>query len=388
MSSVKDLDLLLQSFVDKGIPGCALKVVQNGTTLYEGYFGHSDTSGTPLTDKSVFRLASMSKIPLYTAMMMLYERGAFLLSDPVSTFFPEWATSKKYVRHANGYIDVVPTEHPVTIRDTLTMKCGLPYCNSDAPTADPTLQGMQNCMKPLWEKGHYTLREQIRAMADAPLAFEPGSHWLYGFSSELAAGIIEAVCEKPVNEALRDMIFDPLEMNDTGDIFFGDISDRMVKLYVKKEDGSLGNGPTFFDEKHLSGDEHEAGWRRLFSTADDYSKLMQLLSCGGSCKGRQLIGSQTIDLMRANSLTPQQQIDFEDAYNAGYGYGCGVRTVIAPERGNMNSSIGAFGWTGAFGTWCEADPSEKLSIVYMHNLIPNDELSCHHRVRTAAYGLI
>ena len=91
MSSVKDLDLLLQSFVDKGIPGCALKVVQNGTTLYEGYFGHSDTSGTPLTDKSVFRLASMSKIPLYTAMMMLYERGAFLLSDPVSTFFPEWA---------------------------------------------------------------------------------------------------------------------------------------------------------------------------------------------------------------------------------------------------------------------------------------------------------
>lgn len=45
MSSVKDLDLLLQSFVDKGIPGCALKVVQNGTTLYEGYFGHSDTSG-------------------------------------------------------------------------------------------------------------------------------------------------------------------------------------------------------------------------------------------------------------------------------------------------------------------------------------------------------
>ena len=97
-------------------------------------------------------------------------------SHPVSTFFPEWATSKKYVRHANGYIDVVPTEHPVTIRDTLTMKCGLPYCNSDAPTADPTLQGMQNCMKPLWEKGHYTLREQMRAMADAPLAFEPGSH--------------------------------------------------------------------------------------------------------------------------------------------------------------------------------------------------------------------
>ena len=130
------------------------------------------------------------------------------------------------------------------------------------------------------------------------------------------------------------MIFDPLEMNDTGDIFFGDISDRMVKLYVKKRGWfSWKTGLPSLMKKHLSGDEHEAGWRRLFSTVDDYSKLMQLLSCGGSCKGRQLIGSQTIDLMRANSLTPQQQIDFEDAYNAGYGYGCGVRTVIAPERG-------------------------------------------------------
>ena len=86
MSSVKDLDLLLQSFVDKGIPGCALKVVQNGTTLYEGYFGHSDTSGTPLTDKSVFRLASMSKIPLYTAMMMLYERGEMCIRDSIVRF--------------------------------------------------------------------------------------------------------------------------------------------------------------------------------------------------------------------------------------------------------------------------------------------------------------
>ena len=85
MSSVKDLDLLLQSFVDKGIPGCALKVVQNGTTLYEGYFGHSDTSGTPLTDKSVFRLASMSKIPLYTAMMM--SAVPFFCQIPSAHFF-------------------------------------------------------------------------------------------------------------------------------------------------------------------------------------------------------------------------------------------------------------------------------------------------------------
>lgn len=388
MSATKDLDLLLNHFIEKGIPGCALQVVQNGTTLYEGYFGYADTDQTPITKDSVFRLASMSKIPLYTAMMILYEKGAFLLSDPISHFFPEWAHSKKLIQHPNGYVDLVPTERPINILDTLTMRCGLPYCHSDAPTADLILQGMQNCMQPLWKKGHYTLREQIQAMSDAPLAFEPGSHWLYGFSSELAAGIIEAVCQKPVNEVLRELLFDPLEMNQTGDIFFGSISEQMVKLYTQSETGSLQSDSSVFDKKHLPGAEHEAGWRRLFSTVNDYSKLMQMLACGGTFNKKQLLSRQTIDLMRTNGLTAQQQIDFEDSYNAGYGYGCGVRTVIAPERGNLNSSVGAFGWTGGFGTWCEADPSEQLSIVYMHNLLPNHELYCHHRVRTAAYGLI
>lgn len=389
MATAKDLDLLLEGFVKRGIPGCALQIAQRGKTLYEGYFGCSDlSSSAPVTSDSIFRMASMSKIPLYVGMMMLYERGKFLLSDPISNFFPEWAQIKKYVRHPNGYVDVVPVQRPITIRDTLSMKCGLPYCNSDAPTSDLTLRGMQECMRPLWEKGHFTLREQIAAIAKAPLACEPGTHWIYGFSSELAAGVIEAVCDKPVNDALKEMLFDPLGMENTGAVFFGDISRRIVKLYAQDDQGAMSPGPDFFDKKHLPGKEHEAGWGRLFSNVNDYTKLMQMLACGGVYDGIRIMGSQTIDLMRSNGLTPQQQADFEDSYNAGYGYGCGVRTVIDPARGNLNSSIGAFGWSGAFGTWCEADPSEGVSIVYMHNLLPNHEQYCHHRVRAASYGLI
>ena len=395
MSSVKDLDLLLQSFVDKGIPGCALKVVQNGTTLYEGYFGHSDTSGTPLTDKSVFRLASMSKIPLYTAMMMLYERGAFLLSDPVSTFFPEWATSKKYVRHANGYIDVVPTEHPVTIRDTLTMKCGLPYCNSDAPTADPTLQGMQNCMKPLWEKGHYTLREQIRAMADAPLAFEPGSHWLYGFSSELMAGLIEVLTEKPAEMAIKELLFEPLDMESSANFLFNDLESRLVKDYYLRPGKQLGEA----DALYIPTAEHEAkfvgklgtvpGFARVITNCRDYTKLMQMLANGGIHNGRRIIGRKTIDLIRSNTLTPTMiEEDFSNTYLAGYGYGYGMRTLMNRHVGQNNGNIGQFGWTGGSGTWAEADPSTGVSVVYMHNLQPNLEEYHHLRMRATAFGCL
>ncbi len=160
MATVKDIDMLLEGFVKRGLPGCSLKVMQRGNTLYEGYFGYTDLSGdTPVTKDTLFRQASMSKIPLYTAMMLLYQRGKFLLTDPVGNYLPEWKESKKYVRHPNGYVEIVPTRAPITIRDTLSMKCGLPYCNSDAPTEDITLRGMQECMRPLWAKGHYTLQE-------------------------------------------------------------------------------------------------------------------------------------------------------------------------------------------------------------------------------------
>ncbi len=386
MSTTKDLDRLLQSFVERGLPGCSLKVIQRGSVLYEGCFGVADLdTQKPLTKDSLFRQASMSKIPLYTVMMMLYERGLFLLTDPVGNYLPNWKQSRKYVRHPNGYVDVVPTQRPILIRDILSMKCGLPYCNSDAPTDDLALQGMQECMRPLWEKGHYTLQEQLDAVSKAPLAFEPGSHWLYGFSSELAAGVIEAVCQKPVNEVFREMLFEPLGMHDTAAIFHGNAQERLVTLYQKNGEGRLVPGPAFFDKKHLPGPENEAGWARLYASVDDYCALMQMLACGGEHKGKRIMGKTTIDLMRTNGLSAGQLADFPEA---GYGYGCGFRTVIDREKGNLNASLGAFGWTGGFGTFCEADPQEGLSIVYMHNLIPNDEQYYHPRVRTAAYGLL
>ncbi len=389
MTATANLGMLLQGFVDKGLPGCALKVMQRGKTVYEGYYGYSDVdTKAPVSDQSVFRLASMSKLPLYTTMMMLYERGKFLMSDPIHKFLPEWRETKKFTTDSNGTVRVVPTDGPITIRDVMSMKCGLPYCNFPGQTDNLTLKSMQKHMRPLWDKGHFTNREQVAAMAQATLAFEPGTHWLYGFSSELAAAVIEAVCNKPIDDVFQEFLFDPLGMEDTRSRFFGDIPQRMVKLYQKQQDGKLVSGTTMFDQKHLPGPEHEAGWARLFSTAGDFSKLMQMLANGGEFDGVRIMGRKTIDLMRSNGLTEAQMKDYENPYEIGYGYGYGVRTLIDKQKGNHNGSLGAFGWTGGFGTWCEADPAEGVSIVYMHNMMPTEELYHHHRVRSAAYGCI
>ena len=105
--------------------------------------------------------------------------------------------------------------------------------------------------------------------------------------------------------------------------------------------------------------------------------------------GERFMGRKTIDLMRSNTIT-QEMIDndFTNDYLAGYGYGFGVRTLMDKGRGNHNGSLGAFGWTGGSGTWAESDPSEGVSIVYMHNLQPNLEEYHHLRMRAVAYGCL
>ena len=141
MATYRDLENLLQGFVDGGLPGCAVQIAQRGKTLYEGYFGYADIeNGIPVTKDSVFRMASMSKIPLYTVMMMLYERGIYLLTDPIYKYLPEWKDMKKFVRRPNGSLEIVPTEGPITVSDALSMKCGLPYCNFRGPTDDPAMR--------------------------------------------------------------------------------------------------------------------------------------------------------------------------------------------------------------------------------------------------------
>lgn len=389
MYKPEKLDNLLQGFVDGGLPGCSLQITKEGETIYEGYFGKADIENNiPVNKDSLFRLASMSKLPLYTTMMILYERGYFNLTDPVANYLPEWADMKKFVTTPSGELRTVPCERQMTISDVLSMKCGLPYCHGNMPTKDPTLASMQKCMTPLWEKGYFTVQEHIAAMSKAVLTFEPGTHWIYGFSSEITAALIEVLYGKPIDDVFQELLFDPLEMNNTRSRFFGNAEKRLVKMYQRTDDGLKLADSSNFDDKHIPGPEHEQGWARLFSNVNDYSKLMSMLSNGGKYKAERIMGRKTIDMMRANGLDEAMLKDFEDPYNNGYGYGYGVRTLIDKAKSNYNGSLGAFGWTGGFGTWCEADPEEKVSIVYMHNQSPNMELYYHHRMRTAAYGYI
>jgi CubicO group peptidase (beta-lactamase class C family) len=389
MAKFDDLSNLLKKFVDDGLPGCGCAIAKDGKILYEGYFGYADLDKkTHITEDSVFRIFSMTKVVICTAALILFERGKFLLHEPIYEYFPEYKDTEVFVTDSNGNVHVERAKNPMLIKHAFTMAVGMPYpFLDDSPTANE----MRRIKKELSEKyGKYDIVTEVKAMGSVPIAFEPGTHWLYGYGHDIIAGLIQVISGKSVGEFLYDEIFGPLGMDSTGYRFHDDIEERMVSCYKKNEDGTLEKASGMFDEYHQPDAIYESGGAGLYSTVRDYLKFSQMLANDGCYNGQRIIGRKTIDLMRANQLNEQQLKDFNfnNSYLAGYGYGLGVRTLMNPAEGNSNGSIGEFGWTGALGTYVTIDPSERFSMVYMHQMIPNMEVYHHLRVRAVANGCL
>lgn len=385
MADFKELSRLLEEVLEQGPIGNGCAVARDGEILFEEYHGVKDLeSREPITADSVYRQYSTTKVAVCTGAMMLLERGKFLLNDPIYEYFPEWRETMVAQPEEDGSCRVRPAKRPILVRDCFSMAMGIGYDGCDY-----THQAAKRVRAQLRENvGEYTLRQEIKAMAEVPVAFDPGTHWLYGFGHELVAGLIEVVSGKGVGQFLKEELFDPLDMKNTGYHYFGDIRERMVTTYLLKEDGSREASPYFQrDELFEPEAKYEGGSAGLFSTVRDYLALTQMLACGGEYHGRKIMGRKTIDLMRCNQLNDQQLREFQNPYLEGYGYGCGVRTLMNPAAG-VNSSVGEFGWTGMLGTYVSIDPAEKLSLVYMHNLFPNKEAYIHSRIRNIVYGTL
>ena len=338
------LDRLLRRFADeKSVPGCAMAIMQGDRIIYENYTGCADiASGKKVTAGSMFRQASTTKLFTYAILAMLYEEGEFLFSDPVGKYLPEW-------------------ESP-----------------------NPTLAAMSRRLMALQEKGIPTLEEEVRAMSDVPLMFEPGSHWYYGFGSEIMGVLVEKLEDMPLREVFRKRIIQPMELEHADTYITDGNRDLVVTNYVK-QDGVFSPAPRWLDD---SADPKKApvGSRpNLLISAGDFAAFMQMLANGGTYRGRKYLGEGTVQMLHENQLDGTLLKDFENDYLAGYGYGYGFRTLMTRKYGH-NGHPGCFGWTGGSGIWAEADPVDRFSIVYMHNMIPNEELCHHHRVRAAAYG--
>ncbi|MBE5808899.1 MAG: beta-lactamase family protein [Clostridiales bacterium] len=384
MSQREHIDALLRRFAESGPVGCAMAVAQYGKTVYTGYAGFADREAArPVGPETTYRLYSMTKLVTVTAGMILYERGAFLLNEPLSLYLPEYAHMQVAVPDGQGRWTTVPAERPITVGDCFAMTCGLPYRGGDSPTRI----AIGKYDDALRANGCFTLRDFVRGLSKVPLAFEPGTRWAYGHGHELVAALVEVLSGRAIGRFMKDEIFGPLGMEHTGYRWQGDDGKNMAVLYRRNEEGAL------VPDRAADGDfapdaTFEGGGHGLYATLGDYLTFTQMLANGGTLKGTRILGRATIDLMRANRLGPGQLEDFTFPYVAGYGYGLGVRTMMDPAAGGSNTPVGEFGWTGAAGTWASIDPSHGFSAVYMHQMFPNMEEYHHLRARAAAYALL
>ena len=388
MKDFTRMDNLLKRFAEEGTnPGCAVAVMQGDELIYHGEAGYADIeSGRKVDIRSMFSQASTTKLFTYAILGMIYEEGKFLFSDPLYEYLPEWRNTRKYITLPNGAVDTAPLEKPITIRDAVAMMCGLPYCMVPAvdPTT-PTLAAMSRQMEELLKKGPSTIAEEVRVMADVPVMFEPGSHWQYGFGSEITGVLVETFEGKPLREVFKDRLINPLELEDADTFKRPENQDRIVTNYAKKGPGRF---EPLADFLSLDPDKVPAGARpNLFISARDFAVFMQMLANGGTYKGRKYLGAGTVAMLHENQLGPVQLKDFENDYLAGYGYGLGFRTLLTRKYGH-NGHPGDFGWTGGTGIWVEADPVDRFAVAYMHNMRPNEELYHHHRVRAVINGIM
>lgn len=395
MSSRCDLKELLQSFLSFGPAGCGISICKNGKEVYSNCEGYADLElKRKMKSNDIIRLFSNTKVFTNTLALILYEKGKFLLSDPISDYLPEFSNSVVGFFTNNGTFSTRPAHSPIRIMDLMSMSSGLTYGTKMAggENSQTNIQ-IQHEIDTLEATGSYSVRAFSQAIATVPLLFDPGTQWHYGYSHDVLGALIEVLADMSFGDYMKKAILDPLGLADTSFFISDEKKLRLARQYHAPD--STGNRKiseeldNSYDQLH----KFESGGGGLLSTMDDFSRFAAMLSMGGTIDGVRVLSKNTIDLMRTNHLKAQQLTTFYSAqengweFARGYGYGLGVRTMVDPVRAGSNGSLGEFGWSGAAGTWLMADPLLALSAVYIQQVLPNPfESYCHPRLRNMVYA--
>jgi CubicO group peptidase (beta-lactamase class C family) len=365
-------DAVLKHIEAKDVSGAVSLVARRGKIVHFEAQGLADIDAKkPMMKDSIFRLASMSKPITAVAVMMMLEDGKVRLSDRVSTFIPEFKTMKVAVAKgttdrpvqmpafsrggpppAPPEFDLVPAAREITVRDLLTHTSGL---------MSGGVSGMvQSTLAPRGPND--TLANYIPKLAQTPLDFQPGTLWrysgLYGF--DVLARIVEIVSSQPYDQFLKQHIFDPLGMKDTG---FAPTPERMARVATVYQRGPNGLAPAQNANQLISGTYFSASGG-LMSTAEDYLQLAQMLVNGGTLNGRRYLSPRTVELLSSNHTGEMVNGQFGRPAH-GMGFGLGVQIVLDPIAADLRVSPGTFGWAGAYGTNQNMDPKEKIVSIIM-----------------------
>ena len=324
-------------------PGAVYYIASGGKIVHSGAVGLANVeSKQPVTENTIFRLASMSKPITAVAVMILVEEGKIGLDDPVSRFIPEFKAIRVGPLYADPNYPVDIAE--ITIRNLLTHTAGF----------DADMQ-VSAAMYPVINQKN-TLAERIPMVAKYPVKWKPGTHWQYSalIGFETLSRVVEVVSGMPFDLFLKTRIFDPLGMKNTTFVMTNEQKTRLVRMYdTSKGNLMLSDNPGFGSDTYFSG---AAG---LYGTAYDYTRFALMLSGHGALGKVRILQPKTVDLMGSEIFSE----DFPGLFK-GTGWGLGMRHITS----NSDLTKGSYGWSGAFGTHFWVDPEKQIVGVFMINL--------------------
>jgi len=286
----------------------------------------------------------------------------------------------------------VPVRKPVTLRHLLTHTSGITYgsyLNKDAGFISQKL-GLQSVG--IYNQ-HRSTEEFIDLLAKAPLAFQPGERYNYGYNMDVLGRVVEVVSGKSLDVYLKENIFDPLKMNDTWFFLPTGKKERLVPLYAHDDKDSLyitsvfgKDVPSDFPVKQQKGCYNGGG--RLSSTAMDYARFCQALLNGGILEGERILSRRSVAVMTSDQMISLNQKGTGYSQIPGFTYCLGFSLITPDAAGLCMKSPGTFEWGGAFGTKFFIDPAEELVFIGMVNILPYHHSYFWNRITALVYGAI
>jgi len=351
---------LLARAVARGEAGEVVALVSRGGETQLETAGGADAD-------TIFRIASMSKPVVAVAALILVEECALRLDDPVDEFLPELA-SRRVLTRPDGPLDqTVPAERPITLRDLLTFQLGLGFGHGlwGPPGSVPVMDALGELKGGMPQPAAVAEPDAwMRQLGALPLAYQPGTRWLYNLGSDVLGVLIARAAGQPLGDFLQERIFDPLGMTDTGFWVPADSISRLPPSYTRDDTGALVvyDPP---DGQWSAPPAFPSGAGGLVSTAGDYFAFASMLARGGSYRGARVLSRSSVALMTSDQLPAAVKAvsglapgGFDDM---GWGFGVSVIT----RRTQIYDSVGSYGWTGGLGTMWANDPAENLTLILL-----------------------
>jgi CubicO group peptidase (beta-lactamase class C family) len=360
------LHALMQQEVDqKHFSGIVTLLARHGKVVdYRAYGVRDMASGAPMTKDTIFRDFSMTKPVTGVAMMILYEQGKWLPSDPISKFIPEFANLKVFKGvDASGKMILVDPGHAPTMGELMTHTAGFSYGNSGT-----VVDAMYKDQHVLESKN---LQEMIDKLATIPLLYQPGTKWIYSMSMDIEGYIIEKLSGQSLPDFMRDQIFTPLGMRDAGFYAPEEKRDRFATLYKADADGKLVVDPAACCgmREYKVQPTMPSGGGGLVSTTEDYYRFAQMFLDHGQLNGVRILAPSSIQLMDTNHipvsmLTGEYHIGTQ-FLRPGFGYGYNGAVEYNPQLDDLPDGKGTYVWGGAAGTWFWIDPTNDVVFIGM-----------------------